>query len=162
MAAPPLNPVASEHLPSFITAPGETDVLMVITAVILLVSIVMFGVLFLRLHHLPEHMASGSKKVQLEIVSVLGLIAMLTHINGFWIAALLLAMINIPDFGGWLGRITGAVERIAGLKHSEATAEAMVQKTIVDTKQTGPAAALPSAKQKNAPHLLRGAAQSEA
>ena len=124
MAAPPLNPVASEHLPSFITAPGETDVLMVITAVILLVSIVMFGVLFLRLHHLPEHMASGSKKVQLEIVSVLGLIAMLTHINGFWIAALLLAMINIPDFGGWLGRITGAVERIAARRRENAAAPA--------------------------------------
>jgi hypothetical protein len=159
MAAPPLNPVASEHLPSFITAPGETDVLMVITAVILLVSIVMFGILFLRLHHLPEHWAHGAGKLQLEIVSVLCLIGLLTHRHAFWIAALLLALVDFPDFPGWFSRITKAVERIAGLKPSEATAEAMLQKTIVDTRQTEPAAALPSAKQKDAPHLLRGTAQ---
>jgi hypothetical protein len=159
MAAPPLNPVASEHLPSFITAPGETDVLMLITAVILLVSIVMLGILFLRLHHLPEHWAHGAGKLQLEIVSVLCLIGLLTHKHAFWIAALLLALIDFPDFPGWFGRIARAVERIAGLKPSEATAEAMLQKTIVDTKQTGPAAASPSAKQKEAPHFLRSTAQ---
>ena len=79
-----------------------------------MVSIVMLGILFLRLHHLPEHWAHGAGKLQLEIVAVLCLIGLLTHNHAFWIAALLLAMIDIPDFGGWLGRITGAVERIAG------------------------------------------------
>jgi hypothetical protein len=122
--AEPLHPLASQHLQPFITAPGETDMLMVVTAVILAGAILAFGVIFFRLHHLPEHMAGGSKKVQLEIVSVLGLIAMLTHINGFWIAALLLAMIDIPDFGGWLGRITGAVERIAARRRENAAAPA--------------------------------------
>ena len=57
MAAAELHPAASHNLPSFIAAPGETDVLMVVTAVILAVLIVMFGILFLRLHSLPEHMA---------------------------------------------------------------------------------------------------------
>jgi hypothetical protein len=138
----PLNPAASHYLPSFVTAPGETDVLMVVTAIILLVSIIWFGVLFFRLHNLPEHMAHGAGKLQLEIVSVLCLIGLLTHIHAFWIGALLLAMIDIPDFGGWLGRITKAVERIAGTKPDEgATAEATALKTIVDTKPTGPAAA---------------------
>jgi multisubunit Na+/H+ antiporter MnhF subunit len=157
--AAPLNPVASEHMPSFITAPGETDVLMIITAVILAVSILMFGILFLRLHSLPERMAHGAGKLQLEIVAVLCLIALLTHIHAFWIAALLLALIEFPDFPGWLGRITGAVERIAGLKPGEgAAAEAMPQKTTADTRQTGPAAAPPQeirsrpAKQKEATH----------
>ena len=152
--AAPLNPVASHNLPSFITGPGETNVLMVVTAVILAISVLMFGILFLRLHSLPERMAHGAGKLQLEIVAVLGLIALLTHIHAFWIAALLLALIDFPDFPGWFSRITEAVERIAGLKPREATAEAMLQKTIVDTKQTGAAAALPSAKQKDAPHLL--------
>lgn len=142
--AAPLNPVASQHLPSFITAPGETDMLMVVTAVILAVAILMFGILFFRLHHLPEHLAHGSKKAQLEIVSVLCLIGLLTHIHAFWIAALLLAFIDFPDFSGWLGRMTRAVERIAGLKPGENTAaEAPPLKTIVDTKQTGLAAAPP-------------------
>jgi multisubunit Na+/H+ antiporter MnhF subunit len=142
--AAPLNPAASHDLPSFITAPGETDVLMVITAVILAVSVLMFGILFFRLHSLPERMLHGSGKLQLEIVAVLCLIGLLTHIHAFWIAALLLAMIDFPDFPGWLGRITGAVERIAGQKPGEGTAaEATPLKTIADTNQTGPAAAPP-------------------
>ena len=129
-------------MPSFITAPGETDVLMVVTAVILAVSIVMFGILFLRLHSLPEHMAHGSKKAQLEIVSVLCLIALLTHIHAFWIVALLLAMIDLPDFPGWLGRITGAVERIAGAKPADAVPEAAQHETVVSAKDEAPAASM--------------------
>jgi multisubunit Na+/H+ antiporter MnhF subunit len=141
--APPLNPAASHYLPLFITPPGETDVLMVVTAVILAVSILMFGLLFLRLHSLPERMAHGAHKLQFEIVAVLCLLALLTHIHAFWVAALLLALIDFPDLPGWLGRIAGAVERIAGLKPGEGTAaEAPPQRTIVDTRQAGPAAAL--------------------
>jgi hypothetical protein len=34
----------------------------------------------------------------------------------FWVAGLLLAFIDIPDFGGFLGRIAGSVERMAGVK----------------------------------------------
>jgi hypothetical protein len=141
--ATPLHPAASHHLPSFITPPGETDVLMVVTAGILAVSILMFGLLFLRLHSLPERMAHRTHKLQFEIVAVLCLLALLTHIHAFWVAALLLALIDLPDLTGWLARIAGAVERIAGLKPGEGTAsEAMPQKTIVDARQTGPAAAL--------------------
>ena len=40
----PLHPAASHHLPSFITAPGETDVLMVVMAVILVVAVLGFGI----------------------------------------------------------------------------------------------------------------------
>ena len=140
----PLHPVASHHLPSFITPPGETDILMVITAIILAGSVLTFGIVFFRLHSLPERMAHGSHKLQLEIVAVLCLLALLTHIHAFWVAALLLALIDLPDFPGWLGRIAGAVERIAGPKPGEDTAaEATPQQTIVDTRQTGPAAVPP-------------------
>ncbi len=120
----PLHPAASNHLPSFITAPGETDILMVVTAVILAGSILAFGILFFRLHHLPEQMAHGSKRIQLEIVSVLCLIGLLTHIHAFWVAALLLALIDFPDFGGWLARIAGAVEKMAGIKGADGATRA--------------------------------------
>jgi hypothetical protein len=33
-----INPVATEHLPSFVTAPGQTDVLLAVMAVILAAS----------------------------------------------------------------------------------------------------------------------------
>jgi hypothetical protein len=111
-----LNPAASHHLPRFITAPGETDVLMVITAIVLVLCIVAFGILFLRLHTLPERMAHKSQKIQFEIVAVLGLLALFTHIHAFWVAGLLLALIDFPDFGSFMGRIAGSVEKIAGEK----------------------------------------------
>src|ERR687897_1402413 len=110
-----LHPAASHHLPSFITAPGETDVLMVVMAVILAFSVLGFGILFFRLHTLPERMAHRSHKLQFEIVAVLGLLALFTHIHLFWIAGLLLALIDIPDFGWPLRRIAGSVEKIADI-----------------------------------------------
>src|SRR6476620_6251139 len=114
-----LHPAATQHLPSFITPPGETDVLMVIMSLFLVLMVVMFGILFLRLHTLPERMAHKSQKIQFEIVAVLGLIALFTHMHIFWIAGLLLAMIDLPDFGNSLGRIAGSAEKIAGLGPGE-------------------------------------------
>jgi hypothetical protein len=121
--AEPIHPAATHHLPSFITAPGDTDVLMVVTTVLLAVGVMAFGVLFFRLHTLPERMAHKSKKIQFEIVAVLGLVALFTHIHAFWIAGLLLAIIGIPDFGTSLGRIATSAERIADQRAGEAVAE---------------------------------------
>src|SRR5262245_27586989 len=118
-----LHPAATHHLPSFITAPGETDVLMVIMAAILLLAVLGFGILFLRLHTLPERMAHRGHKIQFEIVAVLGLIALFTHMHIFWIAGLLLALIDLPDFGTSLSRIAGSAERMAGLKPGEGDVE---------------------------------------
>jgi hypothetical protein len=115
-----LNPAAPHHLPIFITAPGHTDVLMVITGLVLVASVVAFGVLFLRLHTLPERMAHKSQKIQFEIVAVLGLLALFTHIHAFWVAGLLLALIELPDVGSFLSRIAGSVEKIAGAPQPEA------------------------------------------
>jgi len=111
-----LHPVAVQHLPVFITAPGQTDVLMVVTAVILGLAVFAFGILFLRLHTLPERVAHKSHKIQFEIVAILGLLALFTHMHIFWVAGLLLAFVDLPDLGSFLGRIAGSVERIAGLK----------------------------------------------
>src|SRR3974377_1171796 len=102
--------LATEPLACFVTKPGETDVLLVVTAVLLLVMAIAFGVLLLRLHHLPEHIAGKSQKMQYEVVAVLGLLAMFTHQNIFWVIALLLAAIALPAFGWVFEIITPAVE----------------------------------------------------
>jgi hypothetical protein len=108
-----LHSAAPHHLPAFITAPGETDVLLVVTAIILIVIVLIFGNLFLKLHTLPERLAHKGHKLQFEIVAVLGLLALFTHIHAFWVAGLLLALIDLPDFGTPLGRIASSLERIA-------------------------------------------------
>jgi hypothetical protein len=114
-----LHPAATDHLPGFITAPGETDVLMVVMSIILVLAIMGFGSLFFRLHTLPERMAHRSHKIQFEIVAVLGLLALFTHIHLFWVAGLMLALIDIPDFSGSLSRIAGSTEKLAGFKPGE-------------------------------------------
>jgi hypothetical protein len=96
---------------------------MVVMSIVLLFCVVMFGVLFLRLHTLPERMAHRGHKLQFEIVAVLGLIALFTHMHIFWIAGLLLAMVDLPDFGTSLNRIAGSAEKIAGIKPGEGAAE---------------------------------------
>ena len=114
-----VHPAAPHHLPGFITAPGETDVLMVVMAIFLIVAVLGVGNLFLRLHTLPERMAHGSQKLQFEIVAVLGLLALFTHQHIFWVAGLLLALVDIPDFGTPLRRIAGSVESMAKIPPGE-------------------------------------------
>jgi hypothetical protein len=41
----------------------------------------------------------------------------------FWIAGLLLALIDLPDFGTPLNRIAGSAEKMAGLKPGEGATE---------------------------------------
>ncbi|MGE0283225.1 MAG: hypothetical protein AB7P20_21755 [Rhizobiaceae bacterium] len=108
------HPLAVEHFPSFITAPGQTDVLFNFVVVFMVVAIFTAGVLYMRLHALPEHLAHRTQKIQFEIVAVLGLIALFTHSRIFWIAALLLAMIDLPDFLSPLRSMAKSLRKVAG------------------------------------------------
>ena len=118
-----LHPAAPHHLPGFITAPGDTDILMVVVGIVLIGSVLAVGNFYLHLHTMPERMAHKSQKLQFEIVAVLGLLALFTHNHLFWVIGLFLAMIDLPDFSTPLRSIAGSVEKIAGLPPGEATAE---------------------------------------
>lgn len=111
----PLHPAAPHHLPGFIVAPGDTDVLMIVVGIVLVAAILAVGNLYLHLHSLPERMAHKSQKLQFEVVAVLGLLSLLTHNHVFWIIGLFLAMVDLPDFGTPLRRIAGSVEKMAGV-----------------------------------------------
>jgi hypothetical protein len=118
-----LHPAAPHDLPSFITAPGDTDILMVVVGIILIAAVLGVGNFYLHLHTMPERMAHKSQKLQFEIVAVLGLLALFTHNHLFWVIGLFLAMIDLPDFGTPLRRIAGSVEKIAGVPPGEEAAE---------------------------------------
>ena len=133
-----IHPSAPHHLPPFITAPGDTDVLMVVIGIFLIVAVLAVGNFYLQLHSLPERMAHKSQKFQFEIVAVLGLLSLFTHNHLYWVIGLFLAMIDLPDFSTPLRRIAGSVEKMAGVPpepdpteqpvgdaaHAAATAEA--------------------------------------
>lgn len=102
------NPAAPHHIPWFVSSPDGSDPLMIVTALILLAGTVFIGVLFFTLHSLPERL--GHKKLQFELVAVLGLISLFTHQHIFWVIALILALVDLPDFTTPLGRIASALE----------------------------------------------------
>jgi hypothetical protein len=118
------HPAPPHHLPGFITAPGDTDILMVGVGIFLIGAVLMVGIFYLHLHTMPERMAHKSQKLQFEIVAVLGLLALFTHIHLFWVIGLFLAMIDLPDFSTPLRRIAGSVEKMAGVAPEPDPAEA--------------------------------------
>ena len=124
------------HLPFYMAKPGETDVLMIVMGIFLVLAVLGVGNIYLRLHSLPERLAHKGQKLQFEIVAVLGLISLFTHMHIFWIAGLLLALVDLPDFGTSLSRIAGSVEKIAD--NESPPAESPVEKPA--PAQAAPAA----------------------
>ena len=102
-----------EHLPYFITRPGETDMVMVNVAIFMVLAVFAVGVFYLKLHAIPEKMAHGNHRGQYQIVAILALLALVSHNNIFWIAALLLAAIQLPDFLTPLRSIARSLRRLA-------------------------------------------------
>jgi hypothetical protein len=115
-----LHPIAPHHLPFYLAPGSGTDVLMVVMGVFLIATMLWVGTLYWRLHSLPERMAHKSQKLQFEIVAVLGIISLFTHMHAFWVAGLLLALIDLPDFGTPLRSIASSVEKIADTARGEA------------------------------------------
>lgn len=109
-----LHPEAVQHLPPFVTLPGQTDWFLVAMGIFLVLVVIGIGVFYLKLHHLPDHLAHKGQKVQYEIVAVLCLIALFTHNHAFWIVALLLAMVPIPDFTTPLGSMARSLGIMSG------------------------------------------------
>jgi hypothetical protein len=114
------HPAASHHLPWFLTAPGDSDILFTITTIVVIATVFGLGSVFFRLHSLPERL--GHKKLQFEIDAVLGLLSLFTHQHIFWVAGLLLALIDLPDFQTPLRRIANSLEKMSGTE-SPAQAE---------------------------------------
>lgn len=108
------HPAAIDHLPIFITTPGQTDYLFVGVVIFLVLTILIIGNLYFQLHAVPERLAHRTSKVQMEIVAVLALISLFTHNHLFWIAGLLLAFVQIPDFSSPLYSIAQSLGKLTG------------------------------------------------
>ena len=89
--------VVHEHLPFYITGPGESDILFSAVAVALVAIIIGFGALYFTIQAIPDRLVEGAGKAQMQVVGLLGLISLFTMNNLYWIAAILLAAMRIPD-----------------------------------------------------------------
>jgi multisubunit Na+/H+ antiporter MnhF subunit len=118
----PRHPAAVDHIPGFIASPGSPDILLGVMAVVLAGAVLATGVLFFWLHSLPERLVHKSTKLHLDIVAVLALLSLFTHIHLFWVAALLIALVKVPDFS-FLSRhlqsMTTSLGRIADAQAKE-------------------------------------------
>lgn len=103
----------AEHLPFFITAPGETDILFNITVVFVLVLVLLLGVFYLKLHSVPDRMAHHANHAQLQLIGILTLLALFTHNNLYWVAAIVIAALNPPDFVTPINSIARSLRRLA-------------------------------------------------
>jgi hypothetical protein len=108
-----IHPAATHHLPIFITEPGQTDYLFNGVVIFLLVAVLVVGNLYFQLHALPERRAHRTSKVQMEIVAILALISLFTHNHIYWIAGLLLAFVQIPDFSTPLDSIARSLAKLS-------------------------------------------------
>ena len=129
-----MHPATPHHLPPFITAPGQTDVFLVGCAIFIIIAVITLGSLYFRLHALPEHLSHGkASKLQFEVVSVMALLALFTHNSWFWVAALLLAIVPIPDLYEPLAGMAESLAKMARWPRRRGDALALEDGTVSKT-----------------------------
>ncbi|MEM8554951.1 MAG: hypothetical protein AAGF71_09035 [Pseudomonadota bacterium] len=107
--------IAHDHIPHFVTAPGETDGLLVGLIVAFAIVVLGIGVFYLHLHSVPERMAHKANHAQLQLIGILSLLGLLTHNTAFWVAALVIAVINPPDVMTPIRSIAMSLRKMANL-----------------------------------------------
>jgi hypothetical protein len=108
-----VHPLAPNHLPNFIGGPDGSDPLFTAVLILLVVILMVVGNLYFKLHAIPERVAHKQNNTQLQFITVLAILALFTHNNIFWVAALLLAVIQLPDFTTPLNSIADSLERLS-------------------------------------------------
>lgn len=104
--------LAPHELPRFLPSADGSDPLMTAVIILLIVIFLLLGNLYLKLHSMPERLAHRKNHTQLQIITVLALLALFTHNNVFWVAALLLAVVRFPDYLTPLQSIADSLARI--------------------------------------------------
>ena len=121
----------TEHIPAYL-AGAESDPLMIGMAILLIVIVLLIGVYYFKLHAIPEHIAKGKNHTQVQLIAILTIIALFTHNNVFWVAALVLAVVELPDFLSPLKSIARSLEILAGQKQPLDESEQVVKSEIIE------------------------------
>jgi multisubunit Na+/H+ antiporter MnhF subunit len=117
-----LHPLAPHELPGYLPAADGSDGLMTMVIILLFLLMLVIGNFYFKLHALPERMAHRKSHTQLQIITVLALLALFTHNNIFWVAALLLAVVKFPDYLSPLNSIAKSLATLAkDVRSKEAT-----------------------------------------
>ena len=121
-----IHPLAPHSLPPFIGAADGSDPLFSAIIFIVILAVLGVGVFYLKLHAIPEQLAHKHGNTQSQLIMVLALLALFTHNNIFWVAALILALLKLPDF---LTPINSISESLKKLTPEETDAPAAVEQS---------------------------------
>ena len=134
MTTETIHALAPEHLPRYIGGPDGSDPLFTVVVWLLVILLMVIGNFYLKLHALPERMAHKQNNTQLQIIAVLALLALFTHNNVFWVAALLLAVVRFPDFSTPINSIADSLARLS-TRESALSPEAEEERKPVANQQ---------------------------
>ena len=107
-----LHPLAPHSLPPFVGAADGSDPLFSAIIFIVILAILGVGVFYLKLHAIPEQLAHKHGNTQSQLIMVLALLALFTHNNIFWVAALVLALLKLPDFLTPINSISESLKKL--------------------------------------------------
>ena len=107
-----LHPLAPHTLPPFIGAADGSDPLFSAIIFIVILAVLGVGVFYLKLHAIPEQLAHKHGNTQSQLIMVLALLALFTHNNIFWVAALILALLKLPDFLTPINSISESLKKL--------------------------------------------------
>ncbi|XDA96484.1 hypothetical protein AB1M95_10065 [Sulfitobacter sp. LCG007] len=108
-----LHELAPHHLPGFIPGPDGSDPMFTSVTIGAIAIFVLLGIFYLTLHAIPERMAHKSNHMQLQLISILAVLALFTHNNLFWVIAILIAAVRVPDFMTPLESMSRSLARMA-------------------------------------------------
>lgn len=108
-----LHPLAPHTLPSYLGGADGGDPLFTAIAVTVVAMILGIGVFYLKIHAIPEQLAHKHGNTQSQLIMVLALLALFTHNNIFWVVALILALLKLPDFLTPINNISQSLAQIA-------------------------------------------------
>ena len=107
-----IHPLAPHSLPPFVGAADGSDPLFSAIIFIVLLAVLGVGVFYLKLHAIPEQLAHKHGNTQSQLIMVLALLALFTHNNIFWVAALILALLKLPDFLTPINSISESLKKL--------------------------------------------------
>ncbi|WP_253762025.1 hypothetical protein [Ruegeria sp. HKCCD4332] len=119
--------MATGHIPRYVVAADGSDYLFSAMVVFFVVLVVLIGVGYLTLHSVPEKMAHENNHPQFQLVGILALLALFTHNGLFWVAAILVAGFQFPDFATPLRNIADAIRSLARVPAPEPVPEVTEQ-----------------------------------
>ena len=125
-----IHPLAPHELPGFIGAADGSDPLFTAVVFIVIAMVLGIGVFYLKLHAIPEQLAHKHSNTQSQLIMVLALMALFTHNNVFWVAALILALLKLPDFLTPINSISESLKKLAPKQTGDESA-------VAPTEQSG-------------------------